>query len=63
MKEVKYKPEAVNAYIQFYNFLAIKSVLTFVVVQYIVATSDHNLVSINSCSNFCCVSLGATRIG
>ena len=35
--------------------------LTFVVVQYIVATSDHNLVSINSCSNFCCVSLGSVN--
>lgn len=26
------------------------------VVQYIVATSDHNLGSIDSCSKFCCVS-------
>ena len=29
--------------------------------QYVVATSDHNLVSINSCSNFCCVSLGSVN--
>ena len=29
--------------------------------QYIVATSDHNLVSMNPCSNSCCVSLGSVN--
>ena len=29
--------------------------------QYIVATSNHNLVSMNSCSNSCCVSLGSVN--